>query len=246
MPDQPVLLVTGASRGIGAATAKLAGARGYAVAVNFKSDEKAATSVVRSIGESGGKSIAIQGDMASEDDIRRVFETIDRTLGRLTGLVFNAGITGKNSRFEAVATQTLQEVLDVNVMGAFLAVREAIPRISRKHGGAGGAIVLVSSVAATLGSPGEYVWYAASKGAIDSLTIGLARELAAEGIRVNAVSPGPIDTDIHEPGRLERITPTVPMARAGTPAEIAESIMFLMSDASAYTTGANLRISGGR
>ena len=246
MTSSPVLLVTGAGRGIGAATAKLAAARGYAVAVNYKSDAKAAERVVAEIAKAGGQAVAIQGDMGREADVARVFASIDQSLGRLTHLVYNAGITGKNSRVEAVETQTLREVFDVNVMGAFYAVRAAVPRLSKKHGDSGGAIVLISSVAANLGSPGEYVWYAASKGAIDSMTIGLARELADDGIRVNAVAPGPIDTEIHEPGRLDRIIKQVPLGRAGTPGEIAEAVLFLLSDASAYTTGAILRIGGGR
>jgi NAD(P)-dependent dehydrogenase (short-subunit alcohol dehydrogenase family) len=246
MTSPPVLLVTGGGRGIGAATAKFAAARGYAVAVNYKSDAKAAERVVTEIVKAGGQAVAIQGDMGREADVERVFTSVDQSLGRLTHLVYNSGITGKNSRVEAVETQTLREVFDVNVMGAFYAVREAVPRLSRKHGGSGGAIILISSVAANLGSPGEYVWYAASKGAIDSMTIGLARELADDGIRVNAVAPGPIDTDIHEPGRLDRIIKQVPLGRAGTPGEIAEAVLFLLSDASAYTTGAILRIGGGR
>jgi len=246
MTSPPVLLVTGGGRGIGAATAKLAAARGHAVAVNYKSDAKAAERVVAEIAKAGGQAVAIQGDMGREADVERVFASVDQSLGRLTHLVYNSGITGKNSRVEAVETQTLREVFDVNVMGAFYAVREAVPRLSRKHGGSGGTIILISSVAANLGSPGEYVWYAASKGAIDSMTIGLARELADDGIRVNAVAPGPIDTDIHEPGRLDRIIKQVPLGRAGTPGEIAEAVLFLLSDASAYTTGAILRIGGGR
>jgi NAD(P)-dependent dehydrogenase (short-subunit alcohol dehydrogenase family) len=246
MTPSPVLLVTGGGRGIGAGTAKLAAARGYAVAVNYKSDARAAENLVAEIAKAGGQGVAIQGDMGREADVERVFATIDQSLGRLTHLVYNSGITGKNSRVEAVETQTLREVFDVNVMGAFYAVRAAIPRIAKKHGGNGGAIVLISSVAANLGSPGEYVWYAASKGAIDSMTIGLARELADDGIRVNAVAPGPIDTEIHEPGRLDRIIKQVPLGRAGTPSEIAEAVLFLLSEASAYTTGAILRIGGGR
>ena len=246
MTSSPVLLVTGGGRGIGAATAKLAAARGYAVAVNYKSDAKAAERVVAEIAKAGGQAVAIQGDMGREADVERVFASIDQSLGRLTHLVYNAGITGKSSRVEAVETQTLREVFDVNVMGAFYAVRAAVPRLSKKHGAIGGGIVLISSVAANLGSPGEYVWYAASKGAIDSMTIGLARELADDGIRVNAVAPGPIDTEIHEPGRLDRIIKLVPLGRAGTPKEIAEAVLFLLSDASAYTTGAIMRIGGGR
>ena len=242
----PVLLVTGGGRGIGAATAKLAATRGYAVAVNYKSDAKAAERVVAEIAKAGGQAVALQGDMGREADVERVFASIDKSLGRLTHLVYNAGITGKNSRVEAVETKTLRAVFDVNVMGAFYAVRAAVPRLSKKHGAGGGGIVLISSVAANLGSPGEYVWYAASKGAIDSMTIGLARELADDGIRVNAVAPGPIDTEIHEPGRLDRIIKLVPLGRAGMPEEIAEAVLFLLSDASAYTTGAIMRIGGGR
>jgi len=241
-----ILLVTGGSRGIGAATAKRAAEQGYAVAVNYKSDEKAAAAVVNSIAKAGGKAVAIKGDMGVENDVARVFEAVDAKLGRLTHLVYNSGITGKASRVEDVTTQTLRDVMDVNVMGAFWCARAAIPRISKSKGGAGGAIVLISSVAAVMGSGGEYVWYAASKGAIDTMTIGLARELVDDGIRVNAVSPGMIATDIHAPGRLERISPTIPMKRPGTPDEIAQSVVFLLSDASSYTTGAILRVSGGR
>ncbi|GIK82345.1 MAG: SDR family oxidoreductase [Pseudorhodoplanes sp.] len=241
-----VLLVTGGGRGIGAAVARLAAAEGYAVAVNYKSNAGAADAVVDAIRKAGGRAVAVQGDMAVEADVVRAFAAVDRDLGRLTHLVYNSGITGKNSRFEQVATQTLREVVELNVIGAFYAVREAIPRISTRHGGKGGAMVLLSSAAATLGSPGEYVWYAASKGAIDSMTVGLACELAGDGIRVNAVAPGATDTDIHEPGRLARVTPFVPMKRAGTADEIARAIVFLLSDASSYTTGAILRVAGGR
>lgn len=243
---EKILLVTGGSRGIGAAVAQRAAAQGYAVAVNYKSDEKAAASVVDAITKSGSKAVAIKGDMGVESDVARVFETVDATLGRLTHLVYNSGITGKNSRVEDVPTQVLRDVMDINVMGAFWCARAAIPRISKNKGGAGGAIVLISSVAAEMGSPGEYVWYAASKGAIDSMTVGLARELVGDGIRVNAVAPGLIATEIHEPGRLDRIGPTVPMKRPGTADEIAQSVVFLLSDASSYTTGAILRVSGGR
>jgi len=243
---EKILLVTGGSRGIGAATAQLAAAQGYAVAVNYKSDERAAASVVNSIATGGGKAMAIQGDMGVEADVTRVFDAVDGKLGRLTHLVYNSGITGQNSRVEDVSTQVLRDVMDVNVMGAFWCARAAIPRISKNKGGAGGAIVLISSVAAELGSPGEYVWYAASKGAIDSMTVGLARELVGDGIRVNAVAPGLIATEIHEPGRLERVGPLVPMKRPGTADEIAQAVVFLLSDASSYTTGAILRVSGGR
>ena len=241
-----IVLITGGSRGIGAATAARAAERGYAVAINYKSDAKAATSVVDSIDKKGGKAVAIQGDMSVESDVARVFEAVDQKLGRLTHLVYNSGITGKHSRIEDVSTKTLRDVMDLNVMGALWCARAAIPRISKIKGGAGGAIVLISSVAAEMGSPGEYVWYAASKGAIDSLTIGLARELVGDAIRVNAASPGLIATEIHEPGRLERVSPMVPMKRAGSADEIAQSVVFLLSEASSYTTGAILRVSGGR
>ncbi len=244
--SQPILLVTGGGRGIGAATARLAAARGYAVAVNYKSDVKSAESVVADIARAGGEAVAVQGDMAKEADVARVFESIDRSLGRLTHLVYSSGVTGKNSRLENAATDTLREVLDINVLGARFCARAASTRMSRKHNGPGGAIVLLSSTAATLGAPGEYVWYAASKGAIDSMTVGLACELAGDGIRVNAVAPGPVDTGIHEPGRIERILPQVPMGRVGKPEEIAEAILFLLSEASAFTSGTILRVAGGR
>jgi NAD(P)-dependent dehydrogenase (short-subunit alcohol dehydrogenase family) len=242
----PILLVTGGSRGIGAATAKLAGARGYAVGVNYKNNAKAADDVVAAITKSGGKAVAIQGDMAIESDVERVFAILDKSLGRLTHLVYNSGVTGKPSRFEAVDTATLREVININIMGAFFAVRSGIPRMSTKKGGAGGAMVIVSSIAATFGVPGEYVWYAASKGAMDSATYDWSKELAEDGIRVNAVSPGIIDTEIHEPGRVERMTPLVPMKRPGSADEVAETILFLLSDAASYVTGTILRVSGGR
>jgi NAD(P)-dependent dehydrogenase (short-subunit alcohol dehydrogenase family) len=241
-----VLLVTGASRGIGAATAKLAAARGYDVAVNYLRDAKAAETVVAAAKTAGRRAIAIQGDMAREADIDRMFATIDKELGRLTHLVYNAGTTGGNSRVEAVDAKTIRDTLELNVVGALLCAKAAIPRISTKHGGPGGAMVLISSMGAVLGSPGEYVWYAASKGAIDSITIGLSKELAGDGIRVNAVAPGIILTDIHPPGRVERVVPSVPMARAGTAGEVAETVMFLLSDASSYTTGTIVRVAGGR
>ncbi len=194
----------------------------------------------------GRRAVAIQGDMAQEADIDRTFATIDKELGRLTHLVYNAGTTGGNSRVEAVEAKQIRDTLELNVVGALLCAKGAILRMSTKHGGQGGAMVMISSMAATLGSSGEYVWYAASKGAVDSLTIGLSKELAAEGIRVNAVSPGIIATEIHPPGRLERIAPTVPIARPGTAEEVAEAVLFLLSDASSYTTGTNVRVAGGR
>lgn len=241
-----ILLVTGASRGIGAAIARLAGTRGYDVAVNYLRDEKAAQAVVQDVRAAGRRAIAIQGDMAREADIDRMFATIDKDLGRLTHLVYNAGTTGGNSRVEAVEAKTIRDTMELNVVGALLCAKAAILRMSKKHGGQGGAMVMISSMGASLGSPGEYVWYAASKGAIDSMTIGLSKELAGDGIRVNAVSPGIILTEIHPPGRVERVTPTVPMQRAGTAEEVAETVLFLLSDASSYTTGTNVRVAGGR
>jgi NAD(P)-dependent dehydrogenase (short-subunit alcohol dehydrogenase family) len=241
-----IVLVTGASRGIGAATARLAAAGGYGVAVNYAHDEAAAAAVVADIAKAGGRAAAIRADVSREHDVERLFSSIDRELGRLTHLVCNTGITGPLSRIEALAADAAREILEVNVLGAFLCVRAAIPRLSKDQGGAGGAIVLISSAMATLGGPGEYVMYAASKGAVESLSIGLARELATEGIRVNVVEPGPIATGIHPPGRLERITKAVPMDRAGTMDEIAQAVMFLLSEQSSFTTGAVLRVAGGR
>ena len=241
-----ILLVTGASRGIGAAIARLAGTRGYDVAVNYLRDKKAADTVVQAVCGAGRRAVAIQGDMARESDIDRMFATIDKELGRLTHLVYNAGTTGGNSRVEAVEARTLRDTMELNVVGALLCAKAAILRRSTKRGGQGGAMVMISSMAASLGSPGEYVWYAASKGAVDSMTIGMSKELAGDGIRVNAVSPGIILTDIHPPGRVERITPTVPMQRAGTAEEVAETALFLLSDAASYTTGTNVRVAGGR
>jgi NAD(P)-dependent dehydrogenase (short-subunit alcohol dehydrogenase family) len=241
-----ILLVTGASRGIGAATAKLAGARGYDVAVNYLRDEKAADAVVQAVRGAGRRAVAIQGDMAREEDVTRTFATIDKELGRLTHLVYNAGSTGGYSRLEDADTAMMRSVLELNVLGALMCVKAAAARMSTKKNGQGGAIVLISSMAAVLGSAGEYVWYAASKGAIDSMTVGLSRELAAENIRVNAVAPGLIQTGLHPPGRLERLAPMMPIPRAGLPEEVAEAVLFLLSDAASYTTGTNLRVSGGR
>jgi NAD(P)-dependent dehydrogenase (short-subunit alcohol dehydrogenase family) len=242
----PIILVTGAGRGIGAATARLAAARGFDVAVNYLKDGKSADAVVAAVQSTGRRAIAVQANMSSEADILRMFELVDDKLGRLTHLVYNTGITGPISRVESIDTKALREILDINVLGAFLCAKAAIARMSTRHGGPGGAIVLLSSAMATLGGAGEYVGYSASKGAIESMTIGLARELAGDGIRVNAVAPGPIATDIHPPGRLERITQAVPLARPGTVEEVAESVVFLLSEASSYTTGAILRVAGGR
>ena len=242
----PIVLITGAGRGIGAATARLAAERGFDVAVNYLKDRASADAVVADIKAAGRRAIAVQADMALEADIVRMFATVDKELGRITHLVYNTGITGPMSRIEGLATKDALEILTVNVLGAFLCAQAAIKRLSTKHGGQGGAMVFLSSAMATLGGAGEYVMYSTSKGAIETLTIGLARELAAERIRVNAVAPGPIATDIHPPGRLERITQAVPLGRPGTSEEVAEAVVFLLSDASSYTTGAVLRVAGGR
>jgi NAD(P)-dependent dehydrogenase (short-subunit alcohol dehydrogenase family) len=241
-----ILLVTGASRGIGAASARLAAAQGYDVAVNYAHDKAAAEAVVAEVEAAGRRALAVQADVAVEDDVERMFAAIDKRLGRLTHLVCNSGITGPLMRLEALPAKTAREVLDTNVLGAFLCARAAIPRMSTRQGRAGGSIVFISSAAATIGGPGEYVIYAASKGAVESMSIGLARELVADGIRSNVVSPGPIATGIHPPGRLERIAQAVPMGRAGTMEEVAQAVMFLLSEQSSYTTGAVLRVAGGR
>jgi NAD(P)-dependent dehydrogenase (short-subunit alcohol dehydrogenase family) len=251
MPDRgPVAIVTGASRGIGAAVARLAGARGYAVAVNFMQDERAAHDVVRDIERADAHACAIQGDVSQEADVLRLFEETARTLGPVTALVNNAGASGRPGRLEALAERDLSRVLGINIAGTILCAREAVRRMSRRHGGSGGAIVNVSSAAARLGGAGEWVHYAASKGAVETFTIGLAREVAADSIRVNAVRPGLIATEIHaragDPGRLARLAPTVPMARAGTAEEVAEAILWLLSAAASYTTGATLDVGGGR
>ena len=242
----PILLITGASRGIGATTARLAARHGYDVAVNYLKDRASADAVVADIEAAGRRAVAVQADMGEEADIERMFATVDDKLGRLTHLVYNTGIIGPASRIESLATRDAREILMVNVLGAFIAARAAIARISTRHGGSGGAMVFLSSAMATLGGAGDYVMYSTSKGAIDTFTLGLARELAPEGIRVNAVAPGPIATDIHPPGRLERIVPAVPLGRAGTAAEVAESVVFMLSDASSYTNGVVLRVAGGR
>lgn len=250
MSKRPVLLITGAGRGIGAATARLAATRGFDVAVNYKNDEKVAADVVAAVRMQGGAGLPVQGDMGLEGDVERVFATVDAELGPLTHLVYNCGITGRASRLEDAGSVTMREVLEVNVLGALWCVQRAIRRMSKKRGGPGGAIVLLSSMAATLGGANEYVWYAASKGAIESMTVGLSRELTGDAIRVNAVSPGMIATGIHAaggmPDRLERLGPTLPMARPGQPEEVAEAIVFLLSGAASYITGTVLRVSGGR
>jgi NAD(P)-dependent dehydrogenase (short-subunit alcohol dehydrogenase family) len=245
-----VLIVTGASRGIGAATALAAAKAGYRVVVNYARRSEEADAVVREIAGQGGTAFAFQADVSQEADVNRLFGECDRRFGRLDGLVNNAGVVGRSSRFVDMATSDLQRVFATNVFGSFLCAREAVKRMSTARGGAGGAIVNVSSGAATLGSPNEFIHYAASKAAINTLTLGLAKEVAREGIRVNAVEPGMVDTEMQaasgDPGRVERIVPTVPMARSASPAEIAGPIMFLLSEASSYMTGAIVRVAGGR
>jgi NAD(P)-dependent dehydrogenase (short-subunit alcohol dehydrogenase family) len=244
------LVVTGASRGIGAAIAKLAAERGFPVAVNFANGAADAGAVAEQIVSTGGRACAIQADIAREEDVVRLFQTAERELGPIKALVNNAGITGGFSRVDSVSASTLSQVMAVNVTGAILCAREAVRRMSTRYGGTGGAIVNISSRAAQIGSAGEWVHYAASKGAIDSFTIGLAREVATEGIRVNAVAPGLIETGLHAangaPDRLNRLVTTIPMQRPGTPIEVAEAVLWLLSAAASYTTGAILEIGGGR
>ncbi len=243
---RPVLLIAGGSRGIGAATARLAAARGYDVAINYLARADAAAETAAAVEKAGGKSMTLQGDMTKEDDIVRVFDEATRVLGPLTHFVHSAGIGGKNSRLDEASAATIRAVLDVNLFGALICAREAVRRMSTAHGGKGGAIVLLSSIAAVTGGATEYVFYAAAKGGVDALTNGLAREVAKEGVRVNAIRPGPTDTEIHEPGRLARITPLLPMGRPGQPSEIAEAVLFLLSDAASYISGAVLNVSGAR
>ena len=246
----PVLLVTGGSRGIGAATA-LAGAKaGYAVAVNYQSNSLAADEVVRRIREGGGQALALQADVSREDEVLALFARIDAKWGPLAALVNNAGVVDVSARVDAMTVARLSRMLNTHVLGSFVCAREAVLRMSTRHGGAGGAIVNVSSAAARLGSPGQYVDYAACKGAIDTFTLGLAKEVATEGIRVNAVRPGIIDTEIHasggEPDRAQRLAPQVPMQRAGSAQEVAQSILWLLGPQSSYCTGAILDVAGGR
>ena len=245
-----IVLITGASRGIGAATALLAAAHGYAVAVNYTANSLAADEVVRQIRTNGGQAMAVRADVANEAEVVAMFDKIDAKFGPLTALVNNAGVVDDVCRVDAITTARLQRMFEVNVFGSFLCAREAVRRMSTAHGGAGGTIVNVSSAAARLGSPGQYVDYAAAKGAIDTFTLGLAKEVAAEGIRVNAVRPGIIDTDIHasggQPDKARLQGPSAPMQRAGRSDEVAEAIVWLMSDKASYTTGVLLDVAGGR
>jgi NAD(P)-dependent dehydrogenase (short-subunit alcohol dehydrogenase family) len=245
-----VLLITGASRGIGAATARLAAQRGYDVCVNFRSNEAAAQAVAAEVRSLGRKAAAVQADVASEADVVRLFESTEKALGAISGLVNNAGILERQMRVEQMDAARLGRVFATNVTGAFVCAREAVRRMSTQHGGGGGSIVNFSSRAAVLGAPGEYVDYAASKAALDVLTLGLAREVAGEGIRVNAVRAGIIETGIHasggEPGRVARLGPQLPMKRGGQAIEVARAILWLLSDEASYTTGTFVDVSGGR
>lgn len=250
MTHKKVVLITGASRGIGAATALLAAKQGWAVAVNFVSNSLAADEVVRQIRAAGGTAMAIQADVAVEEDVIRMFQAVDAKLGRISGLVNNAGVVDMPSRVDGMSVERLTRMWTTNITSSFVCAREAVKRMSTKLGGEGGSIVNLSSAAAKLGSPGQYVDYAASKAAIDTFTIGLAKEVVMEGIRVNAVRPGIIDTDIHAsgglPDRAAQVAPMVPMQRAGTAHEVAEAIVWLLSESSSYSTGSFIDVTGGR
>ena len=246
---QKVLLVTGASRGIGAATALLAARQGWAVAVNYSTQAQTAEQLVDRIQGEGGQAMAVQADVAQEDQVLRMFERIDRDMGRLSGLVNNAGVVDVAARIDEMSLARWRRMFDINVMGSLLCAREAVRRMSTRHGGAGGSIVNLSSAAARLGSPGQYVDYAAAKAAIDTFTIGLAKEVGGEGIRVNAVRPGLIETDIHasggQPDRVRALGPQVPMGRGGQADEVAHMILFLLSDESTFSTGSEFVCDGG-
>lgn len=244
-----IMLVTGGGRGIGAAVARLAARRGYAVGVNYHSNADTARAVVEEIVRGGGRAVALQADVSQEDQVLRMYSELDQQLGRIDALVNNAGILEQQMRVDQMSADRLLRVLSTNVVGAFLCAREAVRRMSTRHGGQGGAIVNVSSVAARLGSPNEYVDYAASKGAMDTMTIGLSKEVAPEGIRVNGVRPGTIYTDMHasggEPGRVDRLKGAIPLRRGGTVEEVAGAVMWLFSDEAGYTSGSFIEVSGG-
>ena len=245
-----VLLVTGGSRGIGAATARLAAQKGWAVAVNYTANSRAADDVVRDIRAAGGTAMAVQADVAIEAQVLAMFDKVTAKLGQLTGLVNNAGVVDMTARLDEMSVTRWRRMLDINVIGSLLCAREAVRRMSTKHGGAGGSIVNMSSAASRLGAPGQYLDYAVSKGAIDTFTIGLAKEVAAEGIRVNAVRPGLIETEIHAsgglPDRVRDLAHQVPIQRGGTAEEVAQAIVWLLSDEASYTTMSFLDVSGGR
>ncbi|AZO26971.1 MULTISPECIES: SDR family oxidoreductase [Mesorhizobium] len=248
--DKKTLLVTGGSRGIGAAICRQAVQAGYRVAVNYVSNQAAAEALVAELEAAGGEAFAVKGDVGNEADVVAMFEAVDRAFGRLDAFVNNAGIVDVKARVDQMSTERVERMMRINVVGSFLCAREAVKRMSTRHGGKGGAIVNISSAAARLGAPGEYVDYAASKGAIDTLTIGLAREVVLEGIRVNAVSPGITETEIHasggQPDRVARMQDMLPMKRAGTTDEVASAVLYLLSDSASYITGAILNVSGGR
>ncbi len=248
--ENKVIIVTGASRGIGAATALLAGKRGYSVCVNYVRNKDAASAVVEGIEKPGGRAIAVQADVSLESDVLRLFDTCDQTYGPVNALVNNAGVLERQMRVDEMTLERVQRIFSTNVFGPFLCAREAVRRMSQKYGGSGGAIVNVSSGVSRIGAPGEYVDYAASKGALDTLTLGLSKEVAAEGIRVNAVRAGFIYTDIHanggEPNRVERVKEFIPMKRGGTAEEVANAILWLLSDEASFTTGSIVDVAGGR